>query len=183
MPKVVDHEQRRREIVAAVWTIAADRGLEAVSLGEVAATAGISKGLVQHYFASRDDMLLYAAEELRAVIERRITARLAGAPPTVRAVLAALLPTDADGRRDALVANAFLIRARNDPVIARRVRQGHAMLRDAIASLLPTVDDPLLAADTLLALVSGLSEDILLGHLTIKRAQLVLDTALGRWAS
>lgn len=180
MPKIVDHEQRRREIVAVVWRIAADRGLEAVSLGEVAAGAGISKGLIQHYFASRDEMLLHAAEELRGAVERRVAARLRGAPPTVRSVLAALLPTDDASRTDALVANAFLIRARNDPAIARRFRQGHAQLRAALAALVPDDDDPPREAELLLALVAGLSDGILRGHHTPRRALLLLDSYLDR---
>jgi AcrR family transcriptional regulator len=180
VPKVVDHEQRRSEIVAAVWRIAGDRGLEAVSLGEVAAAAGVSKGLVQHYFRSRDEMLLYAAGELRTAMQRRVAARLDGTPPTLRSILAALLPSDADSRTDALVANAFLIRARNDAAIALRFRQGQAQLRGVIAGLLPDTDDPEREAETLLALVAGLSDGILLGYHTVKRARFLLDAQLDR---
>src|SRR5690606_40101098 len=65
VPKRVDHEERRRLIAAAGRRIAADRGLEGVSLGEVAAEAGISKGLVQHSFPSKDAMLRCATGTLR----------------------------------------------------------------------------------------------------------------------
>ena len=183
MPRVVDHEQRRREIVDAVWRIASDRGLEGVSLGEVAAAAGFSKGLVQHYFRSRDEMLLYAAGELRTATQRRVAARLAGTAPTLRSILAALLPTDAESRTDALVASAFLIRARSDAAIAQRFRQGQSQLRDVVAGMMVEADDPERDADTVLALVAGLSDGILLGHHTVKRALLLLDTYLERIVS
>ncbi|NLZ97477.1 MAG: TetR family transcriptional regulator, partial [Micrococcus sp.] len=50
MPKIVDHEQRRRELAQAIWSIIALRGLSAVTLRSVAAEAGVSMGTVQHYF-------------------------------------------------------------------------------------------------------------------------------------
>lgn len=191
MPKRVDHEDRRRQIAAAVRRIAADRGLEGVSLNEVAAEAGISKGFVQHYFASRDDMLRFAATTLRGGIEERIAT-----PPEseirVRDLLIALLPLDDAGRNDALVANAFLVRALKDPEIAGHFRTGHGLLRDAVAALLaaaqadgdlaPSVD-PAAEAVLLLALVSGLGDAVLLGYQSGDEAIALIDLHLSRIAA
>ncbi|WP_410650503.1 TetR/AcrR family transcriptional regulator [Amycolatopsis sp. cmx-4-54] len=187
MPKRVDHEDRRRQIAAAVRRIAADRGLEGVSLNEVAAEAGISKGSVQHYFASRDEMLRYATTTLRGGIEERIAAP---SEPRVRDLLVALLPLDEGGRDHALVANAFVVRALKDPEIAGHFRTGHGQLRDAVAALLaagrddllPTVD-PATEADLLLALVSGLGDAVLLGYQSGDEAIALIDLHLSRIAS
>ncbi|MFJ8913774.1 TetR/AcrR family transcriptional regulator [Amycolatopsis sp. NPDC102389] len=190
MPKRVDHEDRRRQIAAAVRRIAADRGLEGVSLNEVAAEAGISKGFVQHYFASRDDMLRFAATTLRGGLEERI------APPEgelrVRDLLVALLPLDDASRDDALVANAFLARALKDPEIAGHFRTGHGMLREAVAALLaaaqadgdlvPSVD-PAAEAALLLALVAGLGDAVLLGYQSGDEAIALIDLHLTRIAA
>ncbi|MFI6303492.1 TetR/AcrR family transcriptional regulator [Amycolatopsis thailandensis] len=188
MPKRVDHEHRRQQIAAAVRRIAADRGLEGVSLNEVATEAGISKGFVQHYFASRDDMLRFAVTTLRSGLEERI-ATPPGAEPRVRDLLVALLPLDEPGRDAALVANAFVVRALKDPEIAGHFRTGHGLLRDAVAALLttakeagdlsPTVD-PTAEAGLLLALVTGLGDAVLLGYQTGEEAVALIDLHLSR---
>ncbi|MFK0245832.1 TetR/AcrR family transcriptional regulator [Amycolatopsis azurea] len=188
MPKRVDHEHRRQQIAAAVRRIAADRGLEGVSLNEVAAEAGISKGFVQHYFASRDDMLRFAVTTLRGGLEERI-ATPPEVEPRVRDLLIALLPLDEPGRDAALVANAFIVRALKDPEIAGHFRTGHGLLRDAVAALLtaarddgdllPTVD-PATEAALLLALVSGLGDAVLLGYQTGDEAIGLIDLHLSR---
>jgi AcrR family transcriptional regulator len=60
VPKQVDHAQRRRHIGEAVLRLIATRGLEAASLRNVAAEAGVSMGTVQHYFTSKQEMLDFA---------------------------------------------------------------------------------------------------------------------------
>ncbi|WP_027930963.1 TetR/AcrR family transcriptional regulator [Amycolatopsis thermoflava] len=188
MPKRVDHEQRRQLIADAVRRIAADRGLEAVSLGEVAAEAGISKGLVQHYFPSRDDMLRYATRTLRDRVGDRLRTAQAELPG-LRAALIALLPLDDESRTEALVANAFVVRALKDPEIAERFRLGHAQLRDAISAMVTAAQahgdlhadlDPTREADLLLALVAGLGDAVLLGHRTPAEVISLVDHHLSR---
>ncbi|MFD4249997.1 TetR/AcrR family transcriptional regulator [Amycolatopsis thermoflava] len=188
MPKRVDHEQRRQLIADAVRRIAADRGLEAVSLGEVAAEAGISKGLVQHYFPSRDDMLRYATRTLRDRVGDRMRTAQAELPG-LRAALIALLPLDDESRTEALVANAFVVRALKDPEIAERFRLGHAQLRDAISAMITAAQadgdlhadlDPTREADLLLALVAGLGDAVLLGHRTPAEVISLVDHHLSR---
>lgn len=184
MPKRVDHEERRRLIAEAVRRIAADRGLEAVSLGEVAAEAGISKGLVQHYFPTKDAMLRYATTTLRGQVEDRL-----GSPTSLRDVVVALLPLDDASRTDALVANAFLVRALKDEEIAGRFRTGHAQLSAALAAMITTAQadgalsaglDPVREADLLLAVVAGLGDAVLLGHRTPEDAVALVDHHLSR---
>ena len=184
MPKRVDHEERRRLIAAAVRRIAADRGLEAVSLGEVAAEAGISKGLVQHYFPNKDAMLRYATGTLRDHVEERVRGGL-------RDTVVALLPLDDESRDQALVANAFLVRALKDEEIAGRFRTGHAQLSEALAAMVAAAQeegqlaahlDPAREADLLLAVVAGLGDAVLLGHRTPEQATALIDHHLSRLA-
>lgn len=197
MPKRVDHEQRRGFIAAAVRRIAADRGLEAVSLGEVAAEAGISKGLVQHYFPSKDAMLRYATETLRNQVERHLDGELGGGlggesgadARSLRSVVVALLPLDEERRTEAMVANAFIARALKDDQIAERFRVGHSQLHENLAGVIAhaqaagTVSadlDPGREADLLLALVAGLGDAVLLGHRTPEQAIELIDLHLSR---
>ena len=57
MPKVVDHDQRRAEIIGALWEVISERGTEGASLMTVARAAGVSVGRIQHYFASKQDLV------------------------------------------------------------------------------------------------------------------------------
>jgi AcrR family transcriptional regulator len=60
VPKIVDHEQRRAELVEALWRVIATGGMEAVTIRSVAAQAGWSRGIVEHYFRDRDELVLHA---------------------------------------------------------------------------------------------------------------------------
>ncbi len=193
MPKVVDHGQRRGEIAEALWRIAAAEGLEAVSLARVAQEAGVSKGRVQHYFASRDELLDFAAQHLRLRVDERVRARMAAAAPSsplgeVRALLVALLPLDDDARTDARVGSAFLIRALGDDRLRETYRTGNRLIRAAVADRLAAARaagelaalDPDREATVLLALAGGLAESVLLGDADEAGALAVLDHQLGR---
>jgi AcrR family transcriptional regulator len=55
-------------------SLAATRGLEAVSLRHVATEAGVSTGMVQHYFRTKDEMMTFALEMVMDNIQARATA-------------------------------------------------------------------------------------------------------------
>ena len=57
MPKIVDHERRRSEIVETTWRVIARRGLDGVTLREVAAEAGYANGAIKPYFPAKSDLL------------------------------------------------------------------------------------------------------------------------------
>ncbi|MFD2025946.1 TetR/AcrR family transcriptional regulator [Promicromonospora aerolata] len=58
MPRVVDHAERRQQIVFALWLVIAQQGIEGVSLRHVAAEAGVSMGRIQHYFGTKEALVL-----------------------------------------------------------------------------------------------------------------------------
>ncbi|MEV0400050.1 TetR/AcrR family transcriptional regulator [Actinoallomurus sp. NPDC050550] len=198
MPKQVDHDQRRRQIAEALWRISADRGLEAVSMREVAAEAGVSIGLVQHYFRDKNDLVGFAVGRLRERIEERVRRSVASTPPPhtprrlLRAVLVALLPLESEGRTESLVGIAVFIRALGDPDLAATYRRGQALLVTAVADqiragvrdgeLRPDLDAET-EADILLALVSGLTTTLLLGHGSADQVLNTLDHQLARLAT
>ena len=75
MPKRVDHDERRRQIVRALWRIAERGGLGAVSFREVAAEAGVSVRLVQYYFGTKADLLREANRQALQTMGARIARR------------------------------------------------------------------------------------------------------------
>lgn len=194
MPKLVDHAKRRDEMAEALWRIAAYDGLEAVSLNRVAAEAGVSKGRVQHYFASRDDLLDFTAEHLIDRVTQRMQAAVATAPDALAAARNALLevlPLHEESIVDTRVGAAFLIRALGDDALRSRYRQRNSQFLALLAGYLTAArDQGLLArgrepgalAVELFALANGLKEPLLLGDLTPSLATALVDDALARLA-
>ncbi|MEK5233420.1 TetR/AcrR family transcriptional regulator [Lysinibacillus sp. FSL K6-0232] len=59
MPKIVDHDEKRKQIAEAAWNIIREEGVEKASIRRVAAEAGMSSGALRHYFSTQDEMLLF----------------------------------------------------------------------------------------------------------------------------
>src|ERR1700748_1216033 len=94
MPKVVDHEQRRQQIADALLRVAGAPGLHHEGLREVAAEAGLSVRLIQYYFGTKEQLLLYATQYLAVQLADRVRARIqaaGGARARARAGIEALL--------------------------------------------------------------------------------------------
>lgn len=185
MPKRVDHRQRRTQIADALMRVAADQGLEALSLRHVATEAGVSTGMVQHYFATKDDMMAFAMAVVRERTEARVAtavADLGEAPPArllVRTLICGLLPLDEQSGADARVALAFLAYAAVRPPVAAALHEDTTQLRAFFATLIPApgADE---AAGGLLALMEGLGLYLLSGQYTAEQALAVLDAQLNR---
>lgn len=194
MPKQVDREQRRRELAEAVYAVIGTRGFEAVSLRDVAEQAGVSMGLVQHYFASKQEMLLFALAHMRARVLVRLQAALARLHEptrreTILEALRVMLPVDEPGRQEACVNIAFFSAATVTPAYADQLREGYArilevsraQLRDAAdAGELASGVDAGPEADALYFLTQGLVGPILIGLYTPAEAVELLDHQLDR---
>jgi AcrR family transcriptional regulator len=71
--------ERRPQILAATVRVIAERGLDGTRLSDVAAEAGVSVGTVQHYFGTRERLLMQAfAHETGQAVERWLAAGDAG---------------------------------------------------------------------------------------------------------
>lgn len=146
MPKIVDAEARRHEVVQAVFRIIASDGLERASLREVADEAELAVGSVRHYFASSDELLVFS---FGAVIDRivgRLEAALAlveDASPdsaeqhdAVLYLLGQFLPLDEELAVDACVWMAFRQAARIRPVLAAEAERSHRTVAAVVGRLI-----------------------------------------------
>lgn len=179
----------------AVCRLAASKGLDAVSLRHVAAEAGVSMGRVQHYFTTKDDMLLFAFQALGQRVERRIGAAVAATPQphsvrqVLRALLAEMLPLSEHGRAEAPVWIAFLARAVVESRLATPLSEGSQRLDGFISEQIRAAQragdarvglDPAREATTLLALIDGLMLHLLIGQVDAAAALETLDYHLDR---
>ena len=107
MPKRVDHEERRRQIIEAVCRITVKGGLASATFREVAAEAGVSVRLVQYYFGTKDELMLSTQRHVAGRATARITERVqkAGSSPreVLRAILTSFIPTDDESRENMLM--------------------------------------------------------------------------------
>ncbi|WP_083760090.1 TetR/AcrR family transcriptional regulator [Rubrobacter xylanophilus] len=189
MPRVVDHEERRRELAEAAWRVILREGVEGVSVRNVAAEAGWSVGALRHYFGTKEELLAGAA---RLVVER-VTGRFERGryegPPreAVRRMLCEVLPLDDERRVEARVWLAFAAHSLVDP----RVAEEHELVFDGMRELCRLIvrrlsEDGLLVsgagdeeeAARLHALVDGLALHGLLGRLGSEEMLAALDAHL-----
>jgi AcrR family transcriptional regulator len=176
MPKKVDHEEQRRRIAEALWRIVGRGGIEAVSMRDVAAEAGLSSA--QHYFASKDEMLRFGLEYLVERATRRIHQRIADSPELVPPrtvltdVITELLLSEEQYRDQARVWAGYLAKATVAPRLADLYQTVYVELGDIVAGLFraardvgeaPADLDPDRAAVSVLALADGLTLHVLVG--------------------
>jgi AcrR family transcriptional regulator len=199
MPKRVDHEQRRRQVADAVLRVAAARGLHATGMREVAAEAGVSVRLVQYYFGTKEELLLYTIQYLALRFSERAMARIraAGGVPgnpdprnVISSILTTALPDDEESRLLHVVYTAYLALALTDPAlaIAPLVRNSSAVIDVVAAQLsaaqsggrMPAGLDARVEAISLIALSSGLGSSVLGGQTTSEDAKAIIDYHLDR---
>jgi AcrR family transcriptional regulator len=175
VPRVANVEQQKASLAAATARLVARGGLEAVSLRSVAAEAGVSMGRVQHYFATKDDLLLDALQRSYRSMERRIEQRLQHGPGGRREVLVAileeLLAEDPETRDAIRINTAFAARALEDERIAAVLTEGDEEIQALAVSVVadartaglvgPNVD-PELDGRGLFALATGLGSHVAL---------------------
>ncbi|MFI6512297.1 TetR/AcrR family transcriptional regulator [Streptosporangium sp. NPDC050855] len=121
MPKIVDHDQRREELVRAVWRVISSEGIEGATVRRVAEAAGVSPGGLRHYFDNQSGLLVFAAQAIGRSLASRIAGHLrADLPGTRRArlMLEELLPLDENRRVEVDVWLACLVRSRVDESLA-----------------------------------------------------------------
>ncbi|AXB45461.1 TetR/AcrR family transcriptional regulator [Amycolatopsis albispora] len=132
MPKVVDRAERKREIAAALLTLVAREGIEAVSIRTVAAEAGISAGAVQKYFATKEELLREAFDLTGlALVERWRELDTTGSILDVlRRHIHAALPLDEPSRSELLVVLVFTAQAVTRPEWVDKLREDYAWTVD-----------------------------------------------------
>ncbi|MCX5339019.1 TetR/AcrR family transcriptional regulator [Streptomyces atratus] len=193
MPKQVDHADRRRRIAEAVCRIADERGLEGVTLRDVAARAQVSMGAVQRCFRTKEEMLVFALGHIGERISERVQARLVRSPAQSAGTALGHAVTEVsllqeEHRAEARVWLAFVAQAAVSEALARTLKANYAALQEAFTRLISEAGegadravplDPRREARTLLALADGLTAHVLIGHLTPQEAQDVLHAHLG----
>jgi AcrR family transcriptional regulator len=167
VPKLVDRERRRQEILEVTWRLMATRGADAATMREIAREAGYANGALAPYFANKDELVEAAYVHVFEQTNDRIRAAVAGrrGVAALRAFLVEVVPTTEVTRLEARIVLPFWNRTVTDERLARLNDAAMQRWRRDIRELLcqgredgdvtvATADDVL--ADQLLALALGL---------------------------
>ncbi|MDZ8227014.1 MULTISPECIES: TetR/AcrR family transcriptional regulator [unclassified Nostoc] len=64
MPKIVDHEQYRKELLDKCFDLFAQKGYGSITMRQIAEGLGVSTGTLYHYFPSKQALFEQLAEEI-----------------------------------------------------------------------------------------------------------------------
>lgn len=197
MPKIVDHDQRRAELVLALWQVIHEQGIDGVTFRAVAQAAGVSVGRVQHYFPSKDDLVLHGCRQMvaSAVVAhgpREESGDPQAAAEELRSLLIGAMSENVDFKIGASVWAAYQSKAVSSPGIGAIVTDALTERRRALARLLagargrggraqpaPTSDDRRDAL-RLAALSEGLTLRVIVGALRAEEARRMIHAEVDR---
>lgn len=111
MPKIVDHDERKKTIAEAMWRVILDKGMEGATARNIAEEAKLSLGALRYYFKTQDDLLVYAmglvqeraAKRIEAVLQQSLSPR-----ELVIAVILEIVPVNTRTRIEMEVWFAFI---------------------------------------------------------------------------
>lgn len=182
MPKLLERtrEQRRRQLLDAAWRCIAQEGYRDLTVEDVCADAGLSKGAFYSHFTSKEDLLLgLIADDAAAtalVAEDPETLRLSPVQ-RIRKMTEAMLMQGAEAARVQLRADVWgsmqtypAVRAAVTAVVAARQRVLREWVEEAVAIGDMSIDFP---PNALAALLLAISDGLVLHY--------ALDPHAFRW--
>ena len=135
--------ERRRDLIEATLDCVSEFGLQGTTVRSVAVRAGVTNGLIRHYFAGKDQMIQAAYRETIAGMTRPAEAAVESCdgPATERLrrfLVASLSPPAIDARTLSLWAS-FISLIHVDRTMAEIHREGYRGFRDIVATLVAAI--------------------------------------------
>lgn len=133
-------EKRRDQLVAAALDIIAERGPQAATVRAIADQAGVTQGLIRHYFNTKEDLTRAAYHAHMQRINAFSFAALDSAQPTPQARIAAFVfaslsaPSMSEGAIG--LWSAFLQMVRRDPTMTTVHEANYLAFRDRLEGLI-----------------------------------------------
>jgi AcrR family transcriptional regulator len=138
MPKKVDHDARREELVLAAWRVIAARGIDEVTIREIARESGYSSGVLAHYFENKDDLLAHALRLSHTRIRKRYDAEVEttlNAAEALKAILLDNLPLDEQRDLETRIEMSFWARALRNEALHEIQQEESEGLRSLLREL------------------------------------------------
>ena len=135
--------ERRKDLITATLDSVSEHGLEGATVRDIAARAGVTGGLIRHYFSGKDEMVQAAYREMLASMTGTAMEAMAeaGEDPKRRLhdfIVANVSPPIADPKALSLWA-AFIGRVRSDDELARIHRENYLVFIGLLEELVGAV--------------------------------------------
>lgn len=143
MPKIVDHDERRDHIVAALYEVLAREGFGQLNMRKIASEAGYSHGAIARYFPNKQAVLkatFYSMIEQWQERFQEATDDLRGLEG-LEALCKILWPLGETGRRNANVVVALWNEAITDQEFHDIQRENNSLTRSRIKKFLSDAQD------------------------------------------
>lgn len=153
MPKIIDHDERRQEIIAVAKRIILKGGFEAATMRSIAAEAGFANGALKHYFPGKDSIVAAtfqsALDDYETGLEERglipgvggAAAHQQSAYDRLREFLRLTLLSDTDGSGNGRVLLALWEYAMSNEELADLYRSHLSSWRGKIVTLMEAARD------------------------------------------
>ncbi|MFD1205629.1 MULTISPECIES: TetR/AcrR family transcriptional regulator [Sporosarcina] len=141
MPKIVDHDHKRKIIAETAWKIIETEGIEKASIRRIASEAGMSTGALRHYFSNQDELLLFIMDYFLARGKERSENKSWSKDPliAVQETLLELVPVDQDKQTETSVWLVFAIRSLTSVALNAKkdeLTEGEYILMEALLDML-----------------------------------------------
>lgn len=158
MPKIVDHDQYRKELLQGCLALFAERGYGSITMRQIAKGLSVSTGTLYHYFPSKESIFMQLVQEL---CEQDISNFFAQAPKDgsveerLQAVVDFILQNAQHYHQQILLWVDFFQQTREgEEGEAQFLRQVWDSTRDALADYLQLTDPT--KVDFIMVFVDGL---------------------------
>jgi AcrR family transcriptional regulator len=130
LPRIVDHNAKRRAVVELARGLIRTRGVHGVSMRDIAQAAGSSTAIVSHYFADKGELLLHIYREGLIVARERRRHLPRNGVEGVMLLCRDILPTDQDSRETWVISLAFTAMSTTDDRFATEFRENILLARE-----------------------------------------------------
>ncbi|MBO9112435.1 MULTISPECIES: TetR family transcriptional regulator C-terminal domain-containing protein [Rhizobium/Agrobacterium group] len=128
--------ERRQELIEATLDCIAEAGLEGATVRQIALRAGVTAGLLRHYFESKEEMVAEAYRSVVATFAAKAV-DMEGTPGRqLRDFITLNLTAPVANNRTLSIWAAFIGKVRVDATLAAIHRQGYLDFRDDLQGLI-----------------------------------------------
>lgn len=191
MPKVVDHDARRRDFIEAAYQTIVEEGLARTTIRAVAKRAGYTTGALVHYFADKEELIAHVLEENGKLVRERMqhAERELKGRAALRQVLLEALPLNRRQHSSWRIWLALWYHSESSEAMRKEERRRYREWLGRISAILrESIDLGGLSAGTdvdararlLVAMVDGLGVQFLMagGRMSARKLTALVDSAL-----
>lgn len=191
MPKVVDHDARRRDFIEAAYQTIVEEGLAKTTIRAVAKRAGYTTGALVHYFADKEELIAYVLEENGKLVRERMrhAEQVHRGRAALRHVLLEALPRDRRSGSSWRIWLALWYHSEGSEAMRKEERRRYREWLDRISTILreaieldelPAETDVDSHARLLVAMIDGIGVQYLManGRMSARRITGLVDSYL-----